>query len=471
MNGFILTIFLIATLLVARCWPSRTEKLRSKSPLDVDDGIPFPEAGQASSVFSLTALFGPYLVMALLLGIASLLGLAVGSVVGLIFVYKTIKNSKTTSFEDFLSRRLEAATSSGRFILILVSITHLGFALSELLILKYISMVWLHMTPDSASFFAVSMSLIAYLYCLDGGYLAVYRTDVLQFVFVGIFCLIICFFSISSNETKLENLNLFGRHPTLWLLDDAPFYATHLFNFIISAIMGLSFILATPDTWKRIYITTNRPKHNSIVGLVLAGNLPFLLILPLTLFGKNIADKDFLQFKFLFAQIDAQSAIVRMFVLLGFVASFLSSFDSSLMNSAHTLSLARIFSRKGVMTRSGLQDYQRNMGAIFLLLNVCFIAYPALGISNPYLFANVLLGNFAIIAGMLTASNFFALKIPLTDLITVVFFGISLWVVYIVSQPGILQAPSRIQIQTIPWGVFLFLSVYLFIAFRSKHKL
>jgi len=468
MNGFILALFLIATLLVARRWPQRTQRLHSANPLDVDDGIPFPEAGQGSSVFSLTALFGPYLAMALLFGVASLVGLACGSVIGLLYVHRTIRQSRIKSFEDFLLKTFPHGNSSAQFFLILLSVTHLAFALSEMLILKDISVIWLHMSPTSASFFAVCISLIAYLYCLDGGYIAVFRTDVLQFVFVGILCLIISFFGIVNADAKLENLNLLGQQPTLWFSDNVPAIVSHSLNFIVSLLMAVCFILGTPDTWKRIYITSQRRKHNSILGLVLAGNLPFLLILPLALFGNGITDSEFLQFRFVFEQIETQSAFIQMLVLLGFISCFLSSFDSSLLNSAHTLSLAKITSQKGKTNCSGLQEYHRNIGAIFLCLNVLFTAYPVMGVNNPYLLANILLGNFAVIGGVLVASKFFSLTVNHNDFVAITLIGIAFWTVFTISQPDILQMPSRIQIETIPCGIALFLIVIIFVLYRLK---
>jgi len=436
----------------------------------VDKEIPFPEAGQASSIFSLTALFGPYLVMALIFGVSALLGLAAGSIVGLVFVSRNISKSNCRSFEDFLSKRIQPQTGQGRFMLRFIALTQLLFALSELFILRDLSATWLGMNGPTASFFAISVATVAYLYCLDGGYLAVFRTDIIQLIFVIALSFIVCFSGYVQGEFKLENLNLGGQQPQFWIstFDFTPL--VFLLNATVSFVMGLGFILATPDTWKRIYVTSIRRKKYPIVSLIVAGNIPFLIILPIALFGGNVSDQEFLQLRFIFDWVGPQDGLVQLFVLLGFVSSFLSSFDSSLLNAAHALHLSGPVQSQNTNSPSGLRSFHWNLGSIFLILNLLFAAYLVYGIQNPYLLANILLGNFVVIAALVLGLFLQNASMKLPDIAVMVIVPVSLWTAYILTRPLILQAPARDQMRSIPWGVSLFLLMLLIIKMKRANR-
>jgi len=74
--------------------------LDEERPLDVDIGLPWPEAAQASSVFSLTALFGTYLSLAVLVGLSVLVGATFGSIGALIAIRRTVLNSPPSRYGE-----------------------------------------------------------------------------------------------------------------------------------------------------------------------------------------------------------------------------------------------------------------------------------------------------------------------------------------------------------------------------------
>src|SRR3954469_15018638 len=60
---------------------------------------PLPEVGQASTVFSLTALFGAYFGIYIFLGLPALAGVACGTVLGLFVIRNWIQKHHFESFE------------------------------------------------------------------------------------------------------------------------------------------------------------------------------------------------------------------------------------------------------------------------------------------------------------------------------------------------------------------------------------
>src|SRR5688572_28796937 len=88
----------------------RRRPMPPEHPLNVDDNLLLPELAQTSTVFSLTALFGAYLGVAVALGLPGLSGLATGTVVGLFIIRLWIKrvpksdpSQRLARFEDFLT--------------------------------------------------------------------------------------------------------------------------------------------------------------------------------------------------------------------------------------------------------------------------------------------------------------------------------------------------------------------------------
>ena len=112
---------LILMLIIAKSWPKQPEPLAESHPLDIDANIPFPEAGQGSSIFSLTALFGPYLVLFLYFGLPSTMALGIGTILGLFLIQREVKQYSTISFQLFIQNKF--VTPSGQKSLFLVCIS------------------------------------------------------------------------------------------------------------------------------------------------------------------------------------------------------------------------------------------------------------------------------------------------------------------------------------------------------------
>src|SRR5688572_1788272 len=99
MVAYVVAIFFfVALFLVVTRKKSRLKKL-----LD-DDDVPFPAAGQASTIFSLTALFAAYTGIFVVIGASAVIGLAAGSATALILIYRA-RRDESGSYEEFLERR------------------------------------------------------------------------------------------------------------------------------------------------------------------------------------------------------------------------------------------------------------------------------------------------------------------------------------------------------------------------------
>src|SRR5882672_3279419 len=105
MSGLVIGVMLIASLLLVH-FQMRAQPMPKRRPLNIDTGLPLPEAGQASTVFSLTALFGAYFGIYLVLGLPALAGLAFGTALGLVLTRYWIIKQRAPTFEVFLLRVL-----------------------------------------------------------------------------------------------------------------------------------------------------------------------------------------------------------------------------------------------------------------------------------------------------------------------------------------------------------------------------
>jgi hypothetical protein len=176
--GLLIAILLIASLLFVHR-SVQTYPMPTRRPLDVDKNLPLPKIGQASTVFSLTALFGAYFGIYIILGLPALGGVACGTVLGLFVIRNWIQKQQAKTFEDFLQNMLKGNASNGEAFAVFTAFTQAAYAVSELLILREISRIALGLRSDHATTLAISTGIIGYFYVLIGGYLAVYRTDIL----------------------------------------------------------------------------------------------------------------------------------------------------------------------------------------------------------------------------------------------------------------------------------------------------
>ena len=459
--AIVIASFLILTMVVARNWLSPSIKLDYSNPLDIDARIPFPEAGQGSSIFSLTALFGPYLAMFLLLGLPSIIGMVIGSLLGLYKLRLFITKSDATSFHDLLCNVFDSKLKSNRVLLILIACTQIGFAASELLILRGISTIGFNMDHRSATIFVISLSLIAYFYSLDGGYLAVYRTDILQFIFILFMGLWVTIETLSYFELLINNKILLGAKSNFWFSFGAfsNYYINILLNIIFSFTMGFAFIIASPDTWKRVFVVTVYSSRSSMWLLILSGLMPFLIISPLVFISGLTPEMMFPPLELLVSIFSKSGSFFTTIFMIGIIATFMSSFDSALVAASHLAIISHINNQK--QSFRGINGYYNTIGMAFLAINAVFALFVMLGIKNSYYLANLLLIFYAIGAGLLIGAWGVSRKLNLFPLLLIIILPSISWIFYLGTLEEIILKPGISQIGTIPLGVIIGLIITL----------
>jgi len=159
-QGLILGSFLLSILLLVH-FSSQRCPLTPIAPLDVDDNLPAPWAGYASCVFSLSGIFGAFLGVFLLIGWSAALGIAIGVVVALFRIRSAITRADPATFEIFLfGRRFCNQTNNHLLLWLLLGISQLWFAASELILLREVSIKGLGLEPRHATALALSIALI-----------------------------------------------------------------------------------------------------------------------------------------------------------------------------------------------------------------------------------------------------------------------------------------------------------------------
>jgi len=138
---------------------------------------------------------------------------------------------------------------------------------------------------------------------------------------------------------------------------------------------------------------------------------------------------------------------------LGLVASFLSSFNSALLASVQ---IGLILRRRST-SADELKTFHWLMAVNLLIVTFGFLALLSTG--NPYFLANVLLGPYAVVAGVQFGSFGFVSKMREGALLWVAVLSLLAWFLYISSGEPIAAAPNTFELNTIPAGVMLFILV------------
>lgn len=455
MAGPLIAILLIGSLLLVH-FSVRARPMPARHPLDVDKGLPLPEAGQASTVFSLTALFGAYFGIHLVLGLPALLGIAFGTVVGLFVIRGWVQKYNVRTFEEFLLLILEGESRNTAVFAVIVSAVQCAYAASELLILREIARTLLDIRSDYATLLAVSVGIIGYFYVLFGGYLAVYRTDVLQFALVAAMALAFTVYSIIAGPSvELGNSWLpragYWEIPVVGAGAGALKYA---YQFLIGAVMGFGLLAAAPDAWKRVFVvaTLRERSLRRFAAFVAVGIAPFLVLVPVALTVPHIPDGP-VNANLLFSGFPTQN-IVFVAGSLGLIACFLSSFNSAMLASVH---VGLLFQRKQRRVELELPRFHVLMASSLLAAFFLFAALLSFG--NPYLLANLLLGPYALISGIQAGTQAAPAHLPANSLLWIAVGGFLAWFVYLETVFGIPTAPTTYQVNTVPSAVMLFLIV------------
>ncbi len=431
-------------------------------PLNVDSNLPLPEAGQASTVFSLTALFGAYFAIYLVLGIPALVGLASGTVLALFLVRDWIQGGKPRSFEGFLTTALTDNGTTSPAFAVTVSAAQCGFAASELLILREIARISLGLRSDHATLVAVGLGIIGYFYVLFGGYLAVYRTDVLQFALVTGMAAIFAIHIFQHPPSAGWQRSLLPRYG-YW---EPPFSLgglKYVYQFAIGAIMGVGLLTAAPDAWKRVFVVATLRKRTLARYLlfVAVGVAPFAILVPLAATTPPIPDGR-VRAGQLFAGL-LSTNVLFIAAALGLIASFLSAFDSAILAAVH---VGLIQHRKRHPAGPELARFHWSMVVALLVSFLLFLGLLSVG--NPYLLANLLLGGYAIIAGIQVGTRGKPSSLPAGLPVWIIIVGFVGWIMYFTGTLDLPNTPTTYQINTVPGGAFIFLITALICALVGK---
>jgi len=449
MAGILVAALLVSSLLLVH-FSMRSRPLDAKRPLDEDHGLPWPEAGQASTVFSLTALFGAYFGITLILGLPALLGLAFGTVSGLILTARLIKKRNQDSFEEFLQSVLKARGDNAIVFGVLLAGMQCCFAASELLILREMARAGLGLRGEDATLLAMALGAIGYFYVLFGGYKAVFRTDVLQFSMIALMGAVLL-------SLEFHNATRGSLVPPLWPRSgywELPALAAtgpllYVFQFGVASVMGLGFLVASPDTWKRVFLVVKMRRQGPRFPMfVVVGTAPFLLLIPLAALTPAIADGP-TDSGALFAGL-ISSDMLFVAAALGLVASFLSSFNSALLASVHVGLLLR---RTASGVREEMSRFHWLMASALVSIGFVFLALSSNG--NPYLLANALLGAYSVVAGVQVGTGWKISRLREGHLIWLAVPSLLAWFVYLTSLGGLTDAPNTYQLNTVPVAALL----------------
>ena len=458
-------LFLIATLLFVHL-STKAQPLKKVRPLDVDE-VPFPAAGQASTVFSLTALFGAYYGMFLVLGIYAVLGLAVGSVLALVAIRLSVLHATETRYEAFLFDRLNRLSDSLPFVAPL-AVVQLLFGVSELLILRRMFASGFGVAEIHATLIAICIGAIGYLYCLMGGYNAVFRTDIVQLVFVLVMCTALLVHFVASGgqiDPAAAAVRLQGIHPGHWYADVIANRALQaMFDFLVGLPMGMTFLLASPDTWKRVFIVTKRdPRRRSLALLVAAGAFPFALIMPMVLLARPLRPGT-VNPMFILEAIAASDALMAA-ILLGLISSFLSAFNSAFISALH-LGVLQI--RQGKKRRNELVVFRFLAGGLFIGLSLFFLLLFAM--PNPYALGNVLLGPYAVAGATILGLRAGSRTVSPRFLLGLWTVTMTAWAAYLISTIDDWGVASTAEANTIPPGISLFVVTLVVLTVAAARK-
>jgi hypothetical protein len=456
LSGLAVAVLLISSLLLAH-FSIRAQPMRRSKPLDVDSGLPLPEVSQASTVFSLTALFGAYFGIFVVLGLPALGGVACGTVLSLFTIRYWIRSLNPRSFEEFLLRVFNSGNRNGVVLAVLLSLIQCSFAASELLILREISRVLLGLQPHQATLVAVAIGLIGYFYVLVGGYVAVFRTDILQFVFVAAMALAFSAYAITTGDAgSLEKL---WPRVGYWEFPISTFdipLITYPYQFLIGLVMGFAFLAAAPDTWKRVFIVTKLrsdtlPRFGLFIGV---GLLPFIMLAPVVFSMPPIPD-GILDTSRIYLTVPVDRSL---FVIasLGLTCTFLSAFNSAVIISAHVgLILGRM------QKRARIESDRYNWLLVSVLLTSFFIFQAFLSLGNPYLLGNLLLGPYTLAAGIQVGSWARPHRLPEGSVLWIAIAAMSCWAVYVGYAIKTPRVATTYQFNTVPVGVSIFPVVFI----------
>ena len=211
----------------------------------------------------------------------------------------------------------------------------------------------LHLDADQAMLVAIGVGLVGYFDVLFGGYMAVFRTDVLQFFFVLLMAFAFAAYAIWNGAIDLHGLSpRKGYWLPPWVTTagtEGPL--TYMYHAVIGTVMGFSFLAAAPDAWKRVFIVTKLREASfaRFVIFVCVGLMPFVVVTPIALTMPPIPNGP-LNTGLFYATIPVTD-FMTVIAATGLTACFLSSFDSAVLSSVHVGLIIRRTSEGNPMSR------------------------------------------------------------------------------------------------------------------------
>jgi hypothetical protein len=406
MTPLLVGLFLIGLMVLANFWSSKRD-FDDARPLDVDDDLPWPEAAQASSVFSLTALYTAYLSVGLLIGLPALAGVAIGTVLVLVRLRNAIERSGVQSFETFVETRLGTRDGHQPIALAYLLVAmQLGLAISEFVVLREVAVTGLGLLTRHALLLVLAVAVVAYYYCLIGGYRTLFRADVVQFLAVGIMCAILAYDALQRirSGAPVSVAERIVPNPAFW--DFGTNRVVHPWNTVfltmihagIGFVMGAAYVAASPDTWKRVFVAVQRrPTAGAFWRLVGAGALPFVALVPFLISSPPAAANTFVPVTFFFRT--QHLTLANSSVVIGILGTFLSSFAGALISIAQLLLLIR----RSRQQRSDLRTFRLAIATAFLISLAAGLAFSTRG--NPFFVGHMLIGAYSIAGGILLGSR------------------------------------------------------------------
>jgi hypothetical protein len=132
----------------------------------------------------------------------------------------------------------------------------------------------------------------------------------------------------------------------------------------------------------------------------------------------------------------------------------LSSFNSALLASVHVGLILRR-TQRGIQTE--LPRFHWLMATVLVTI---FLFYMGLfSFENPYLLGNLLLGPYAIIAGIQAGTRATPGRLPTNGVLWVAVLSFAIWIVYFSSVVGLPTTPTTYEVNTVPGGAIMFLII------------
>jgi len=222
--------------------------------------------------------------------------------------------------------------------------------------------------------------------------------------------------------------------------------------------MALGLLLVSPDTWKRVYQVSKRKRSTATRMLTFAGVgiLPYAVLFPFVLTLNPNLDGGKKGFQ-LPSGLSQKSLFMA--AALALVASFLSAFNSALLASVHVGIIAK--RKYSPVPLEGSRFYWLMVIVLFAICSI-FVSglvafgHPwAFGFNNPWLLGTLLMGPYAIVAGVQIGTRGDITRLRQDTLIWI--FGITMagWVIYLYLWRHLSERPTYDSMNTVPAGVIV----------------